>query len=205
MPNILPIPSIRLGSLVAAASGLLAALALAGATPAQAAIVATGACDDAPLSQPFAAWGDTHDYKLAPGGDFEGSLQGWSLGGAAVTGGGAQGSARALELTPGDSVQTPSTCVNTSYPTFRMFARNIKGAGTVMVSVVYRLPILGPTAVPVGVVTLQNGTWSPSPTMLTVSTVPGVLSNGTAQAALRFTALLGSVALDRIYIDPRMR
>ena len=205
MPNFLPIPSIRLGSLVAAAAGLLTAVALAGAAPAQAAIIATGACDDATLSKPFAAWGDTHDYKLLPGGDFEGSLQGWSLGGATVSTGGAQGSTHALELTPGDSVQTPSTCVNTSYPTFRMFARNVKGAGTMVVSVVYRLPILGPVPVPVGVVALQSGSWSPSATMLTASTVPGLLSNGTAQAALRFTALTGTMALDRIYVDPRMR
>ena len=204
MSNVLPASIVRLGSLAAALVATIA-LALAGASPAHAALIATGTCDAAPLSKPFAAWGDAHDYKLLPGGDFEDALQGWTLGGATVVGGGAQGSARSLELTPGDSVQTPSTCVNTSYPTFRMFARNITGAGTVMVSVVYRLPLVGPVAVPVGVVALQNGAWSPSLSMLTASTVTGALSNGTAQVAIRFTALLGSVAIDRLYVDPRMR
>jgi hypothetical protein len=202
MPNV---RSFR--SVLAASGGLLAAaaLALGLASPAQAAVIATGACDDAPLSKPFAAWGDSHDYKLMPGGDFEGSLQGWSVKGATITGGGAQGSARALLLTPGSTVQSPSTCVNTSYPTFRMFAKNVRGLGTVLVSLVYRLPTGGNLVVPVGAVALAGRDWSPSLTMLTASTVTGVLSNGTAQMSVRLTALTGSVAVDRLFVDPRMR
>jgi hypothetical protein len=207
MPTVPSIRASRPGRLLAAVAGLLAGLtlALAGSSPAHAAIVATGACDDATLSKPFAKWGDANNYKLIPGGDFEGSLNGWTVKGATLSGGGAQGSSKSLVLTPGASVQTPSTCVNTSYPTFRIFARNVRGLGTVLVSVVYRLPILGPTAIPVGTLALQSGDWSPSAMMLTASTVPGLLTNGTAQMALRFTALTGNVAVDSIYVDPRMR
>jgi hypothetical protein len=41
--------------------------------------------------------------------------------------------------------------------------------------------------------------------MLTGSVVGGLLSGGTAQVALRFTALTGRSEIDDIYIDPRMR
>ena len=205
MPTAVQFRPIRLGSLLLA--GLLAAcaFALAGAAPANAGIIATGACDDAALSKPFAAWGDNRDYKLMPGGDFEGPLQGWTVRGATAAGGGAQGSGGSLLLTPGDYVQTPTTCVNTSYPSFRMFSKTVKGLGTVLVSVVYKVPLLGQVGVPVGVVALNGREWSPTMTMLTASTVTGVLSNGTAQMAVRFTALTGNVAVDRIFVDPRMR
>ena len=66
------------GTLSAAcvASGLVVALAPVAAA---AAVVSHSRCDGAPLSQPFLQWGDTAEYKLAPGGDFESGLSGWSL------------------------------------------------------------------------------------------------------------------------------
>jgi hypothetical protein len=201
-------PARTRGRILTAAAGLLAAAALTLGGPAasaHAALIATGACDASALSKPFAQWGDNATYKLIPGGDFEGSLSGWTLGGGAtVTAGGAESSDHALTLKPGASVQTPATCVNTSYPTFRVFAKTQSGLATALVQIVYNLPVLGPVALPVGVVTL-NGAWSPSLTMLTAATVPGLLSNGTAQAALRFTELTGTTAVDGIYVDPRMR
>jgi hypothetical protein len=40
--------------------------------------------------------------------------------------------------------------------------------------------------------------------MLTASAVPGALTGGTAQVALRFTALLGASQIDDVFVDPRM-
>jgi hypothetical protein len=95
--------------------------------------------------------------------------------------------------------------VNTSYPTFRLYAKNTQSVGTVLVTVVYKLaPLNLPLTLPVGVIAL-NGSWSPTLPMLTGSTVAGVLSGGTANVALRFTALTGTTAIDDIYVDPRMR
>lgn len=191
--------------LAGAAALAAAALAVTGASPAQAALISTGACDDAVLTKPFSAWGDNANYKLIPGGDFEGKLRGWSRSSSAVIVDDARAVGNnALSLPAGASVQTPSTCVNTSYPTFRIFAKSTEGAATVLAEVVYRVPLLGSVTVPVGVVTL-NGGWSPSLPMVTGSTVMGVLSDGTAQAALRFTALTGTTQIDDIYVDPRMR
>jgi hypothetical protein len=192
------------------AAGVIAAAALTalGASSAQAALIRTGACDTSSLSQPFRTWGDSNSYKLVPGGDFEGPLGGWSLRGAAVVAGGGPlhaGGGRAVELGAGDWVQTPKTCVNTSYPTFRFFSSGTgKATSTVLVQAVYALPLLGDVPVPVGVVTLSPG-WSPTLPMLTASTVTGLLSNGTAQVGLRFTQLLGTSRIDDVYIDPRMR
>ena len=93
--------------------------------------------------------------------------------------------------------------MNASYPTFRFFAHNDRALSTVLVQVLYKTP-LGPVALPLGAVAL-SGSWQPTLPMLTGSVVGGLLSGGTAQVALRFTALTGESQIDDIYIDPRMR
>ncbi len=162
------------------------------------------------LSQPFARWGDTNSYELVPQGDFEGSLSQWALSGGAsrapesepygVTG---EVGHYSLALPAGATAQSPYTCVNASYPSFRFFARNGGLLSTVLVDVVYKTA-LGPVALPLGAVALSD-TWQPTLPMLTGSVAGGLLSGGTAQVALRFTALTGKSRIDDIYIDPRMR
>jgi hypothetical protein len=205
----------RLSSLKArlmVAPALLLASMFLGATvaaPAQAALISTGACNEAALSQPFAQWGDTSSYELVPGGDFEGTLTGWTLsGGAARVAGsepygatGAVGS-YSLELPAGASAQSPFTCVDAAYPTFRFFARNNSLLSTIVVQVVVKTP-LGDVALPLGAVALSTS-WQPTLPMLTGSLATGLLSNGTAQIALRFTALTGSSRIDDVFVDPRM-
>ena len=205
------VPSRRLLAL----KGMVGALALvcipvasAQATP----LINTDACDNAPLTQPFAQFGDSNSYKLVPGGDFEGSLTGWTLTGGAkrVTPSepfGATGSVgkSSIYLPAGGSIQSPYTCVDFAYPTFRFFAKNNGLLSTVVVSVVYKEPLLGPVAVPIGPVLLSPG-WAPSLPMLTVSEVQGLvnglLAQGTPQVALKFTALTGSSEIDDVFVDP---
>ena len=203
-------PSWRRGSLFALALALTGLVLSAGfAGTAQAALLSTGACNEAALSQPFARWGDSSSYELVPGGSFEGSPSGWSLsGGAARVPGsepyGVTGSvgAYSLSLPAGASAQSPSVCVNLSYPTFRFFARNDGLLSTVLVQVVYQTA-LGTVALPIGVVA-ASGEWEPTLPMLTGSLVGGALSGGTAEVALRFTALGGSSRIDDVFVDPRM-
>jgi len=66
-------------------AGLLGSLAIAAlaSSSAHAALISTASCDNVTLAQPFRPWGDTNEYKLVPGGDFEGSLSGWTLRGGA--------------------------------------------------------------------------------------------------------------------------
>jgi hypothetical protein len=197
--------------------GLLGALATAvlpvGSARASA-LISTDACDNATLTQPFAPWGDTNQYKLVPGGDFEGSPAGWTLSGGAtrVAGSepfGATGTVgkSSIYLPPGASVQSPYTCVDFAYPTFRFFGRDNGLLSTVAVSIVYREPLLGPVAVPIGAV-LLSGAWAPSAQMLTLSAaqgiVNGLLGSGTPEVALRFTAITGSSQIDDVFVDPHM-
>ena len=211
-PLLNPARRLRRASRSVALGSACATLALTAfsAAPAGAALVSTGACSEAALSQPFARWGDQSTYELAPGGDFEGSLAGWTLsGGAARVAGsepfGATGAvgASALSLSAGASAQSPYVCVNASYPTFRFFARNTGLLSTVLVQVVYKTA-LGTVALPLGTVAL-SGQWQPTLPMLTGSVVAGLITGGTAQAALRFTALTGSSRIDDVFVDPRMR
>jgi hypothetical protein len=183
---------------------------LSGGT-ADAAVISTAACDNSTLTQPFAQWGDTSQYKQVPGGTFEGGSAGWTFShGASIVAGsepyGASGSVgkSSLNLPAGASAQTPFTCVNAAYPTFRFFGRNDGLLSTVVVSVVYKLPLLGDVAVPVGVTAL-SGNWQPTLPMLTASAVTGLLSGGTAQVAVKFTALTGTSQIDDVFVDPRMR
>ena len=201
-------PSVVLACTLAGLATAVAAMF--SAAPAQAALISTGACNEAELTQPFARWGETTDYELVPGGHFDGSLAGWTVQGKAglVSGGepyGVTGSVSSDSLALGTlaSAQSPFFCVNASYPSFRFFARNGSLLSTVLVQVVDETPV-GPVTLPVGVVAL-TGQWEPTAPMLTGSAVEGLLSGGTAQIALRFTELTGSSQIDDVFVDPRMR
>jgi len=205
----------RLTRVLGAALGLASTsaamtLTVFAAAPAQAALIATGACNEAALSQPFQQWGDSNSYELVPGGDFEGSVAGWTLSGGAQRVAGSEPYAvtgsvggYSLALPAGASATSPFTCVNASYPSFRFFAHTNGLPSTVLVQVVYET-VLGPVDLPIGAVAL-SADWQPTLPMLTGSIAGGVLSGGTGEVALRFTALTGSSRIDDVYVDPHMR
>jgi len=94
--------------------------------------------------------------------------------------------------------------VNAAYPSFRLFAKNDTLLSAIVPQIVYKLPLLGNLALPIGAGALSPN-WSPTLPLLTASVVTGVLSGGTAEVALKFTALLGPSHVDDIYVDPLMR
>jgi hypothetical protein len=208
----LPTRLVSKGVLTLAATAALTLLPAAGAG---AALVDTSNCDGAPLSQPFAPWGDNNVYKLAPGGDFERSLSDWSLsGGARTVAGsepfaatGAAGSSSA-SIPAGGSVTSAATCVNAAYPTFRFFYKSSGGflglLPVLKVDLVYRAGLLGNVAVPAGVV-LPSGSWKPSPTMLTLSALGAAVAGGEAPLSVRFTSIAGTWTVDDLYVDPHQR
>lgn len=185
------------------------------AAPAGAALIETSACDDASLSQPFARWGDNAHYKLAPGGDAEGALTGWTLSGGAKRVAGSEpfaatgrlGSA-SFSIPAGGSLTTAATCVNAAYPSFRFFAKSSGGLlgllPAIAVSLVYRDGALGLVELPIGTV-LPTSSWRPSPVMLTGSVVGAALAGGEAPLALRFTSLAGTWTVDDVFVDPYRR
>jgi hypothetical protein len=189
-------------------AALTAAAALAPAS-AHASLVDTSACDGSALSQPFARYGDDNLYKLAPGGDFEGSLSGWSLSsGARVVSGGNGGSAHALQLSSGASAMTAPTCVNAANPSYRFFSHSSGGLlgllPAMTVSLQYRDSLLGLVALPLGVAT-PSSSWAPSPVELTLAALPAALADGAVPLSLRFTAIAGTWTIDDVYVDPWSR
>lgn len=193
---------------LACTAGVLIISAIAGTGAASAALISNGTCPATNLSRPFAAWGDSSSYEQVPGGSFEGSLAGWSLtGGATRTAGsepyaatGARGQSSLL-LPAGGSAQSPPVCVDAAKPTFRLFGLNHGLLATVAVQVVYPT-LLGSIALPLGAVALSP-TWGPTLPMLTGSVLGALLSNGTTQLSLRFTAVTGTSQIDDVFVDPR--
>jgi hypothetical protein len=193
---------------LASTAAALIVCAMAGTTPAGAALINSGTCPATTLSHPFAAWGDSSSYEAVPGGSFEGSLAGWSLAGGATTTTGSEPygvtgkvGQSSLRLPAGASAQSPPVCVDASHPTFRLFARNNSLLSTVAVQVVYPT-LLGPVALPLGAATLSPS-WKPTLPMLTGSLAGALLNGGTTQLSLRFTALLGTSQIDDVFVDPR--
>ena len=192
-----------------------AALAVVPAAGASAALINSSDCDGAALSQPFAPWGDSASYKLLPGGDFEGSLTGYTLsGGAKVVSGSetfaATGSAgaKSLSIPAGGSVLTAATCVNSANPTYRFFFKSSGGLlgllPAMTVSLVYRDGLLGIVELPLGTV-LPSGKWAPSPQELTLAALGSAVSDGSVPLSLRFTSVAGTWSVDDIYVDPVAR
>jgi hypothetical protein len=200
--------------------GLLAAITAAVAigafaAPASAGILTASAknCGDESLSRPFAGFGDNHQYKIVPGGSFEGALTDWTLVGKAkvVSGNepwkvGGSSHGKSLVLPAGSSAITAPTCVGLAEPTLRFFAKKNSGLlSTLAVSVYVKTSLGLVVPVPVGVV-LGNGQWKATPQMLIVANLLPLLPGDRTPVAFQFTPLLGEWQIDDVYVDPlRMR
>jgi hypothetical protein len=197
---------------IAAAAAVIAAIP---AATADAALIETDACDDAALSQPFARWGDNAQYKLAPGGDFEGA-HGWTLrNGARIVADsnsyaatGERGDS-ALSLPAGASATSPATCVNAAYPSLRLFSRSSGGLlgllSLAKVELLYGEGLTQVLPLPAGVLLPSSG-WQPSVLpMLTLSLVAGALADGETPLAIRVTSLAGTWKVDDVFVDPYAR
>ena len=191
---------------ITAGLGLAALLCVA---PGQAAAAATGAAPASALSQPFAQWGDANQYKLAPGGSFEDTTTGWTLsGGAATVAGsepyGATGSVGASVARPARRrlgtvavhVRRPAI---PDVPAVRDAARLLDRARA------GRLPgaARGAARIPVGTLSPEQRLGADLADAHRL-VLPAVLGGGTAQVALRFTALTGDSQIDDVFIDPRL-
>jgi hypothetical protein len=191
-------------------AALTACLGLAGAANASL-LNLGGSCPAVPASEAFAQWGDYADYQLAPGGDFEGSLAGWSLSGGAQTASGSEtfgvsGSvgSSSLSLPRGATALSPPICVTAAYPYFRLFTRTGSVGSAVGVQVVYR-SVLGlvTTLLTPSEGIAPSASWQPTAPLSTASAIPSLL--GTAQLQLRFVGLSGTSQIDDVYVDPHGR
>jgi hypothetical protein len=213
------IRSVRTGTrLLAGAIGVtLACAAPAAAADAPAAKKAAanplGCNVDHVLSNPFLAWNDTADYALAPAGDLEGDTSGWTLAdGAAVVAGnqpfaiGTTGQA-SLRLPAGSSAQTAPMCIDSSYPHFRLFARNTARAkGTLKAEVLYLTAKGAVKGSAAGTVVAPGSDWFPTDSLKIDVTFDGTVADAAAPVVFRFTAAKDAEwQIDDLYVDPMMR
>jgi hypothetical protein len=205
----------RGGKIIAA---LISALALS-ATPAVAATatstVSTAPGCTTPTSQAFLFANDKKDYVLAPGGNLESSLSGWSLtGGAATVAGsapavtGAPAGGKSLLIPSGGSVTSAPMCVGAHSPFFRFQTRNTGTPGSLKVEVLY---LDGPKFTgerEAGTIS-AGATWAPTNRLSLSQGIMGVNGSSTSQAtvAFRFTPVGtgGRWQVDDLYVDPYRR
>ena len=192
--------SFRFRATAVAVSAFAFALVAVPAAQANLLSILPGGCN-APVSQPFAQWGDNNEYFLVPGGLFNAGETPWASTGARVESG-------SLSLPAGSSTASPAVCASIYDPTVRLFITN-SGASTSHLRVEALYPgLLG------GVQSAQIGelsgtsAWQPSPQLgLTVTNLLATLSLQQTVIAYRFTpqGSGGHWRIDDVYVDPRMR
>jgi hypothetical protein len=147
-------------------------------------------------SQPFARWGDTSSYVLAPGGSFEGGAPGWTLGpGAAVVSGNEPYYVNAKK-------DSHSLCFAFGDWHLRFFAASSSSSlSSLRVQVVVK-SLLGVLSILDGGTIAMNSTWQPSPRLaMLLTNVTGLLA--TNAVSFRFVPNdRASWRIDDVYLDP---
>ena len=166
-------------------------------------------CQDPVLSQPFSGLKDYRDYVLAPGGDFsDPDGAGWQLFGGArvvdvVTPDGTAGGS--LYMPSGSTAVSPVMCVDTTYPTARLWAQKLGGDGDVQFSVAYAgtKTELKPKAV--GHFRGDHRRWKLSGD---IHIKPDLAGKADGWRMVAFVLIAGGkngeFQMDDLYVDPRM-
>jgi hypothetical protein len=184
----------RLKRAFAHACGLAGLLCLANAG------VALASCPVAPISQPFASYGDTANYELAPQGAFDGDIGGWDLAGAEQDSGSLWVGAKGVAV-------STALCVDAQRPTWRLFAKRLgRGKAQLRFDMLF-VDASGRTkVVQAGRISSGRGEyddWQPTPVLELGRALPLSKSpTGTLSVRLRFTAEKGAWAIDDVYLDP---
>jgi hypothetical protein len=215
MPHVTHRLTARRGTaLLGALAAVLCALAVA-AQPSRAGVLtASTSCAATDSSQVFLPWLDLASYQLAPDGGFEAGAEGWDLDGAATVAGnepyhvGGSADASALRVPSGASATTPTFCVGIEHPTARLFAKRVGGSllSTLRVDVRFRDALGATHELPIGVVTLNGGSWQPTLPMAMVASLLPLLPGDHTPVELRLVAQGGGAWLvDDVYVDPFKR
>lgn len=177
--------------------------------PAHAATVGNGSsCPDTPVVQPFASWGDSSDYFLAPDGGFEQHGADWTLlGRAAVQSANepfvlnAEGDSASLRLPAGSSATSPLFCIGAEHRSMRFVAEGPAASSLDVDVIVGAGSSSGRTY---NVATIQgSGEWAPSDVVPMVVNEVVAAQGTTTNVRLRFTPHgAGSWAIDDVFIDP---
>ena len=204
----------KIGRTVAAA--IIATIASAAfASTANAGLLTASAdsCDDGPITQPFARFGDNANYKLLPGGSFESGTPAWQLsGGAKIVSGnetykvGGATHSRSLSLPNGSAAVSPFTCVGLGEPTLRLFAKRNSAllglVSTLNVQIQVKTSLGLSLWLPVLPGDLGGGSWHPTAQMPLIANILPLSASDKTPVRFRFSPLLGSWQIDDVYVDP---
>jgi len=197
--------------------GSLCTTAFAATTPTTATAAPTSAaCTFSGLSQTFGSFGDSNSYFVAPGGNFEGDMSGWTLSGnVEVTNTnesfsvGASSDAHSLALPDTSaSATTPTFCVTANAPTFRMFIQNLGSNNHIDGQLAIYLNFTGadgkPQQVKIAGLTVKNSSWTLTPPISFIQYISTPLKSGYANISftIKPNDNHGNWLLDDIYVDP---
>ena len=174
-------------------------------------VAAAASCPSVSTTTPFSQFGDNNSYFVAPGGTFEGSSlpAGSSATGASLTPGNEPwhvvnaSDNQSLTVQSGGSVTLPYSCIDSTMPDFRFFARQVAPGSDLKVNV---LVALGGWTLNVPLARLADGSmnaWAPSAQIFApqgMMLAPGM----TVQGALKFSVPAGGGAwqIDDVLVDP---
>ena len=205
-------------ALIAAVTGT-ALFALPGTASAGLLVASAPSCDNGANSQPFTQWGDTNNYFLAPGGNFESGAAGWTLNGARITNDQEpwrvqqDNGSHALVVPAGHSVVSPTMCVGIENPSMRFFAHRSGGgllaaASQLVVTARVETSLGLVVEVPVGTINLlSNGTtWNKTPVQIVLASLLPLLPGEHTPIQFRFAAVgTADWVSDDVFVDPRCR
>jgi hypothetical protein len=165
-------------------------------------VASAAKCDKVPTTKVFAAIGDTNDYFLAPGGDFEGKLE-WKTSGPVIQAythrALAVAGSTGLVLGAGGSVTSPQLCADIDRPTLRFFAYAPQRTGTL------RVEAVGDHGETVVLGRLNGAAISLNSGLLAFGSMLGLDLDTSKHVQLRLTAESGNWVADAVYIDPYMK
>lgn len=205
-------------SIVAAA--LLAAATAPASAGATAAITGAVKCEEQATTKAFEKFGDTADYSVAPGGDFESQDNGWTFSRARIVDGnetagvlgGRHSVAMGLGVIGAATVVSPSFCVGEEHPTFRYLLKATGLVGFLTTYIRYTDTDGSTEETLVRSRTATNllpGRWKPSDLQPLATKIPLVQNGRTARVQLVFRSpinLIGSgYQIDNVLVDPYRR
>ena len=195
---------------LAAATAAVAVLALPVASANAVLLETTRDCPPRPVTNPFAPFGDTADYVLAPDGAVENGAGEWTLrGGATIADGNSPffsnsaSDSHSLVIPRGGSATTGTMCIGKEHPTIRFFAKNDSNWTSFLDVQVEVETIFGrEISLPIGI-ERGNQNWEPSSSMRLIVNYLNLRPDSYTPVEFKFTARNGDWRVDDVYVDPR--
>lgn len=175
---------------------------------------AQAACTAAPTTKVFAAFGDSSDYSLAPGGSFESGATDWTLTGASVVTDNdpwklhGAGDTKSLSVSAGGQAVSPAFCVGVEHPTFRFVARRTGGSwGVLNVKLRWKLAGGATNETVVTAIDGKDASWHVTDRSALSTVLPLWNSGQTASVQFVFDPedFGGAWTIDDVYVDPYTR